>query len=287
MAEPRPWSHERRDVRASFERAAASYDAAAVLQHEVGRRLLERLEWMRLAPQRVADLGCGTGRQTAGLRTRYPQAEVVALDLAEGMLGVARRAQASADAAQWVCGDLNALPFADCSADLLFSNLALQWCLDPVATFAELRRVLRPGGLLLFSTFGPDTLGELRASWSEVDGRNHVNAFFDLHDLGDALVRARLADPVMDCERITLTYPDVVALMRDLKAIGAHNVTAGRPRGLTGRRALATLAEAYATFRHDDGRLPATYEVVYGHAWRSPADTGEAVVPASTLRRRP
>ena len=263
MAEPRPWSHERRDVRASFERAAASYDAAAVLQHEVGRRLLERLEWMRLAPQRVADLGCGTGRQTAGLRTRYPQAEVVALDLAEGMLGVARRAQASADAAQWVCGDLNA------------------------PTFAELRRVLRPGGLLLFSTFGPDTLGELRASWSEVDGRNHVNAFFDLHDLGDALVRARLADPVMDCERITLTYPDVVALMRDLKAIGAHNVTAGRPRGLTGRRALATLAEAYATFRHDDGRLPATYEVVYGHAWRSPADTGEAVVPASTLRRRP
>ncbi len=287
MAEQRPWSHARRDVRASFERAAASYDAAAVLQHEVGRRLLERLEWMRLEPLRVADLGCGTGRQTAGLRSRYPKAEVIALDLAEGMLGEARRAQPSPGMAHWVCGDLAALPFADRSADLLFSNLALQWCLDPAAVFAELRRVLRPGGLLLFSTFGPDTLGELRASWAEVDDRNHVNAFFDLHDLGDALVRARLADPVMDCEHITLTYPDVVGLMRDLKAIGAHNVTAGRPRGLTGRRALTALAEAYATFRRADGTLPATYEVVYGHAWRSPADTGEVAVPANMLRQMP
>lgn len=287
MAEPQPWSHARRDVRASFERAAANYDAAAVLQHEVGRRLLERLEWMRLAPRRITDLGCGTGRQTAGLRSRYPDAEVIALDLAEGMLDVARHNLESPQAAGWVCGDLAALPFAERSVDLLFSNLALQWCLDPAAVFAELHRVLRPGGLLLFTTFGPDTLGELRASWAEVDGRNHVNAFFDLHDLGDALVRARLADPVMDCEHITLTYPDVVALMRDLKAIGAHNVTAGRPRGLTGRRALTTLAEAYATFRRDDGTLPATYEVVYGHAWRSPADHGEVAVPAGTLQRHP
>ncbi len=287
MAEPRPWSHARDDVRASFERAAAGYDAAAVLQHEVGRRLLERLEWMRVAPRRVADLGCGTGRGTAGLQARYPEAEVVALDLAEGMLGVARHSVARSDATGWVCGDLAALPFAERSVDLLYSNLALQWCLDPAAVFAELRRVLRPGGLLLFTTFGPDTLGELRASWAEVDDRNHVNAFFDLHDLGDALVRARLADPVMDCEHITLTYPDVVALMRDLKAIGAHNVTAGRPRGLTGRRALATLADAYATFRRADGTLPATYEVIYGHAWRAPADSGEASVPASALSRRP
>ncbi len=285
MAEPRPWSHSRRDVRASFERAAASYDAAAVLQHEVGHRLLGRLEWMRLAPRTIADLGCGTGRQTAGLGARYPEAGVVALDLAEGMLREARRCDPGGNAAAWVCGDLAELPFADRSVDLLFSNLALQWCLDPGAVFAELRRVLRPGGLLLFSTFGPDTLGELRASWAEVDGRNHVNAFFDLHDLGDALVRARLADPVMDCEHLTLTYPDVVTLMRDLKAIGAHNVTAGRPRGLTGRRALATLADAYATFRRPDGTLPATYEVVYGHAWRSPADSGEATVPAAALRR--
>ena len=283
MAEPRPWSLARHDVRASFERAAATYDAAAVLQHEVGRRLLERLELMRLEPRLVADLGCGSGRQTTGLRARYPEATVIALDLAHGMVSEARRRGAGADG--WLCGDLAELPLAERSADLLFSNLALQWCLDPAAVFAGLHRVLRPGGLLLFSTFGPDTLGELRASWAEVDAGNHVNAFFDMHDLGDALVRARLADPVMDCERLTVTYPDVVDLMRDLKAIGAHNVTAGRPRGLTGRRALARLADAYATFRRADGTLPATYEVVYGHAWRAPADNGEAAVPATALRR--
>ncbi|MDX1592700.1 MAG: malonyl-ACP O-methyltransferase BioC [Gammaproteobacteria bacterium] len=285
MPEPQPWSHDRRDVRDSFDRAASSYDAAAVLQHEVGRRLLERLEWMRLEPRVAVDLGCGTGRQSAGLSERFPETRLVGLDLAPAMLAEARRRVGPGP--HWICGDLGTLPLAERSVDLLFSNLALQWCLDPAAVFAELHRVLRPGGLLLFTTFGPDTLGELRASWAEVDDRNHVNAFFDLHDLGDALLGARFADPVMDCEHITLTYPDVLGLMRDLKAIGAHNVTAGRPRGLTGRRALATLADAYATFRREDGTLPATYEVVYGHAWRAPADTGERAVPVGALRRAP
>jgi len=285
MTEVKAWAIDRRAVRASFERAAANYDAAAVLQHEVGKRLLERLEWMRLEPRLAIDLGCGTGRQIAGLRHRYPDATVLAVDLAEGMLTEARQRKMSGPEPAWLCADIAALPLAERSADLLFSNLTLQWCLDPEAVFAGLLRVLRPGGLLLFSTFGPDTLGELRASWAEVDDHNHVNAFFDLHDLGDALVRARFADPVMDCERITLTYPDVLSLMRDLKTIGAHNVTAGRPRGLTGRGALATLADAYATFRRPDGTLPATYEVIYGHAWRTPADEGETAIPAAALRR--
>jgi malonyl-CoA O-methyltransferase len=286
MSETKAWALDRRAVRASFERAATSYDAAAVLQHEVGNRLLERLDLMRLEPQLAVDLGCGTGRQTAGLRQRYPEAAVIAVDLAEGMLTEARRRDMPGPAPGWLCADVTALPLAERSADLLISNLTLQWCLDPEALFTGLLRVLRPGGLLLFSTFGPDTLGELRASWAEVDDRNHVNAFFDLHDIGDALVRAHFADPVMDCERITLTYPDVVGLMRDLKAIGAHNVTEGRPRGLTGRRALATLADAYATFRRPDGTLPATYEVVYGHAWRAPADQGESALPAAALCRQ-
>ena len=150
--------------------------------------------------------------------------------------------------------------------DLIWSNVTLQWAVDLPQTFVELQRVLRPGGLLMFSTFGPDTLKELRASYAQVDGYSHVNRFTDMHDIGDMMVRARLAEPVVDMEYITLTYATVRDLMRDLKAIGAHNVTAGRPRGLRGKSALAAVERSYETLRRD-GRLPATYEVVYGHAW--------------------
>ncbi len=143
----------------------------------------------------------------------------------------------------------------------------LQWCDDLDAVFAEVRRVLKPGGLLTFTTFGPDTLMELRRAWSSVDGYVHVNQFLDMHDIGDALVRAGLAEPVLDVERYTLTYPDAIVLMRDLKAIGAHNVTAGRPaRAHRPRSRLPRMCAAYEAYRRD-GRLPATYEVVYGAAW--------------------
>lgn len=284
-ADLKPWALDRGRVRASFEDAAASYDAAAVLQLEVGQRLLDRLDLMRIAPRTLLDLGCGTGRISARLHTRYPQATLVTADLAHAMLQAAR--DHGAPAGTLLGADAHRLPLADRSVDLLFSNLMLQWCLDLDTVFAELRRVLRPGGLLLFTTFGPDTLGELRASWAEVDDRNHVNAFFDMHDIGDLMVRARFADPVLDCERLTVTYDELHGLLRDLKAIGAHNSTVGRPRGLTGRRALRVLTDAYETFRDADGRLPATYEVVYGHAW-IPADDGSAgAVAAASLRRRP
>jgi len=283
MSDPKPWALERHRVRASFERAAAGYDAAAVLQHEIGTRLLGRLDLMRLTPGTVLDAGCGTGHATAGLAQRYPDATLLGLDLAEAMLARARSRDFGAVTPRWLSADVNALPCAAESVDLIFSNLTFQWCLDPGALFAELQRVLRPGGLLLFSTFGPDTLGELRASWAEVDGRNHVNAFFDMHDLGDAMLRAPFADPVVDCERLTVTYRELLDLLRDLKAIGAHNVTDGRPRGLTGRRALQQLTAAYETFRRADGTLPASYEVIYGHAWKAPSS--EASVPVTALRR--
>ncbi|MGD8617251.1 MAG: malonyl-[acyl-carrier protein] O-methyltransferase BioC, partial [Gammaproteobacteria bacterium] len=145
-----------------------------------------------------------------------------------------------------------------------------------------LRRVLRPGGLLLFTTLGPDTLRELRDSWAAVDGYSHVNLFLDMHDVGDRLVRARFADPVMDVERLTLTYPDVWKLMRDLKQVGAHNVTTGRPRGLMGKSHMRRLGAAYERYR-TDGVLPASYEVVHGHAW---AASDEVSVPLERLRRR-
>lgn len=261
---------DKRLVRAAFDRAASGYDAAAVLQREVGARLLERLDLVRLKPQRILDLGSGTGACTAALAKRYPKARLTALDLAPAMVRATRR-RFNPLTRRWrghgfVCGDAERLPFADASFDLIVSNLTLQWCADLERTFHGLRRALAPGGLLLFSSFGPDTLKELRAAWAAVDDAVHVNTFVDMHDVGDAMLRAALADPVMDMEMITLTYADVTALMRDLKAIGAHNVNAARPRGLTGKARLKALAGAYERFRAAD-RLPATHELLYGHAW--------------------
>jgi len=277
-------------VRRSFGRAARDYDASAVLQARVREQLLERLDLVRLEPVVVVDLGAGTGRASRALKDRYRTGEVVAVDLSEGMLGEAARRQRLLRRFRRVCADAAALPLQDGSVDLLFSNLMLQWCNDPDAVFRECRRVLRPGGLLTFTTFGPDTLVELRRAWSAADGHTHVNRFIDMHDLGDALVRAGLAEPVLDVERFTLTYETAHQLMRDLKAIGAHNSNAGRPRGLTGRSAFARMTDAYEAFRRE-GRLPATYEVVYGQAWRpsqasatsSPGQ--EVVVPLHRIGR--
>lgn len=257
-------------VRASFDRAAAHYDEAAALQAEVRNRMLERLDLVKLAPECIIDIGAGTGHGVAALARRYKKSHIIAMDLAFNMLLQTRRHNASwlpwQKTPALVCGDAERLPFADGCADLIFSNLTIQWCNDLDHTLREFRRVLKPGGLLMFTTFGPDTLKELRHSWKAVDGFNHVNTFIDMHDIGDAMMRARLTTPVMDVENFTLTYPDIQRLMRDLKTIGAHNVTAGRARGLTGKTRLRALAAAYEHYRRD-GLLPATYEVVYGHAW--------------------
>ena len=268
---------DKRQLRTSFGLAAADYDRVAVLQREVGARLLERLELIKAAPREVLDLGSGTGYIARALVARYRQARVVALDIAAPMLTEARRRSSWwRRRPQLVCGDIERLPFADGSVDMILSNLTLQWCNDLDATFVEFRRVLRPGGVLLFTSFGPDTLSELRASWAAADRFSHVNRFLDMHDVGDALVRAGLAEPVLDVERFTLTYPDVDGLVRDLKTLGAHNVTAGRPRGLTGRGRWRRMRERYEAFRAE-GLLPATYEVVYGHAW-----VGEPPAPGAT-----
>jgi malonyl-CoA O-methyltransferase len=278
-------------VRSSFSRSARRYDSVAVLQSRVREELLGRLDVIRLHPAVVLDLGAGTGHASAALKRRYRSSQVVALDLAEGMLREARRRQTLLRRFGRVCADAARLPLRGGSVDLVFSNLTLHWCNDPDAVFRECRRVLRPGGLLTFTTFGPDTLVELRRAWSAADGHTHVNRFIDMHDLGDALVRCGLAEPVMDVERITLTYPEVRDLMLDLKAMGARNANAGRPRGLTGKTALRRMVAAYETARRD-GRLPATCEVVYGQAWcpEGPAPArqspGEVVVPLARLRRK-
>ena len=283
---------DRARVRAAFDRASASYEGSARVQTEVAAELLERLELFRFAPRVVLDLGAGTGRVTGELQRRYPGALVVALDLAPGMLREAQRHQHAERPFERLCGDALRLPLCDASVDLVFSNLMLQWCEPLDAALAEVRRVLRPDGFFAFSTFGRDTLHELRSAWAEADGFNHVNHFPELHEAGDALVRAGLMEPVLDVDRIELGYPDALILMRDLKAIGAHNVTAGRSRALTGRSRLARMQAAYEAYRRD-GRLPATYEIIYGASWgaagrpATAAREGVALIAPGSIRRAP
>ena len=251
-------------VRHAFGRAAATYDAHAVLQHEVEQRLLDRLEYVEGEPARVLDVGCGPGNAALTLRRRWKAAHVVALDLALPMLRRIRPGWLHPLAR--VNADARALPLADASVDVLFSSLCMQWIDDVPALFDEFRRVLRPRGYLAISTFGPDTLHELRAAWAQVDRAPHVGRFADIARVGDALMQAGFRDPVLDAERFTLTYADAGALMRELKAIGATNADAARTRGLTGKSQWRGMLEAYESYRQD-GLLPATYEVIYAHAW--------------------
>jgi len=253
-------------ARLSFSRAAARYDEVATLQRETAQRMLERLDYIRLEPRVVLDVGAGTGEAAHALLRRYPSAQIIALDFALPMLKQTRERGDTSSAPDCLCGDAERLPLADGSVDMIFSNATLQWCNDLPGTFREFLRVLRPNGMLLFSTYGPDTLMELRASWAAVDGCSHVSPFWDMHNIGDAMLQAGLVEPVVDVDRFQLTYEDVPSLMNDLKTLGAHNVTRDRPRGLTGKGRLRAMYQAYERYRRE-GRLPASYEVVYGHAW--------------------
>jgi malonyl-CoA O-methyltransferase len=275
-------------ARRAFERAAADYDQAAVLQREIARRMEERLDYVRVDPRVVLDLGAGTGYALDALQRRYRKARVIALDFALGMLQLARRRGSMLRRPRCICADVEALPLAEGCVDLIFSNATLQWCNDLDATFRGLLRVLRPGGLLMFTTFGPDTLRELREAWAAVDGYSHVSPFLDMHDLGDALMRAHFAEPVMDAERLTVTYDTLRALMSDLKMLGTRNATRDRPRGLTSAKRLKALERAYEAHR-GNGRLPASYEVVYGHAWapRQRRIENGVAIPVDAIGRRP
>jgi malonyl-CoA O-methyltransferase len=291
------------EVRRAFDHAAASYDAHAVLQREVCDRLLERLDFMNLQPERVLDIGCGTGYGLAHLRERYASAELLALDLSPAMLNAARARLPQPNWTQralgiftpnasplthTLCADMGRLPLAANSVNLLWSSLALQWARDLEATLKGFHQVLAPGGLLIFATFGPDTLKELRTAFAAIDDAPHVNRFVDLHDIGDMLIHAGFSSPVMEMEMLTLTYADLKTLMRDLKGIGAHNAATSRKRGLLGKSAWAKLEQAYDALRLQ-GRLPATYEVIYGHAWagdKMQREDGRQVIQFNIDQRR-
>ncbi|MDT8364275.1 MAG: malonyl-ACP O-methyltransferase BioC [Nitrosomonas sp.] len=273
---------DKRWLRRSFEHAASSYDSCAVLQREVCERMLSRLIYIKHDPAFILDAGSGTGFGTRKLQAQYPKATLIPLDIAFPMHAQARTYKPeSPGLPEWlhwlsfhkrpkifpVCADIEQLPLRDACIDMIWSNLAFQWCNDLKQTFSQAHRALNPGGLLMFSTFGPDTLKELRHAFKSVDRYHHVNRFVDMHDIGDLLVHCGFSLPVMDMEYITLTYDDVKSIMRDLKSIGAHNVTHGRQRGLMGKGVWQRMTAHYETLRQQ-GKLPATYEIVYGHAWK-------------------
>lgn len=276
-------------VRRSFDAASATFDAAAAVHGEIRARLIERLDVVKLAPAVIVDLGAGTGHGSRALRDRYARARVVAVDLSTRMLQRAAKQERLFRRFDRVASDAHRLALKNGAADMVFSNLMLQWCADPDGVFAETRRVLKPGGLLTFTCLGPDSLRELRSIWSGLDGHTHVHRFLDMHDVGDALMRAGFSEPVMDTQRLTVTYKSLDALLRELRESGSASAAQGRRRGLVGRKTWWRLCEEYEQWRRD-GVLPVTLEVVYGHAWameRKPrGQHGEIRVPVAEVRSR-
>ena len=255
-------------VRQAFNNAAKDYEEHALLQKTVVDRLIESFDQIKINPTVILDLGSGLGYGARQLKQQFKKAHIFQADISEEMLRGARRNKSkffSKD--HFFCANAEQIALADESVDLVFSSLMLQWSNDPDLVFNEIHRVLKPNGVFVFTTFGPDTLKELRESWQQVDNSIHVNAFTDMHDIGDALIRNRLDAPVLSIENIVLTYDDCKQLMRDLKSIGAHNVNQGRRKTLTGKDRLQKVIQHYETFRVNH-KLPATYEVIYGHAWK-------------------
>jgi len=280
-------------VSQSFSQAASQYEQHAFIQQKIAEYLVERLDFIKITPNTILDIGCGAGRMSRQLNRRYPDAMVYGLDIAHQMVCESQQNAPKpwlwhAPKLSYLCADAEQLPIADKSMDLVISNLTLQWC-DAKTVFAEIARILKPDGVFLFSTLGPDTLSELRQSWAAVDEYSHVNFFLDMHDLGDALYQSGLKNPVMDVDWLNFKYDSVRDIMKGLKAIGAHNITSQRPQGLMGKQKLKDMTAAYETRRTEKG-LPVTYEVVYGHALGqvTPSQTtqdGEVTISIDQIKR--
>jgi malonyl-CoA O-methyltransferase len=275
-----------RRVARRFRRAARTLASADFLYAEIRTRLLERLQFIQLQPTIVVDLGAGTAAGATALAARFPAAQVTAIDLVPELLR-----SGGTGAALPVCADAARLPLAGNSADLVFASLLLPWC-DPLQpVLAETRRVLRFPGLFSFATFGAGTLRELRQAWAAADQFVHVHDYPDMHDLGDMLVATGFAEPVVECETLTITYPDVARLAGELQAMGASSLSAARNQGLTGRGTWARMRAAYESRRGEDGRITATVEVIYGQAWvpdpagRRQAGNKEFAIPVGRIRR--
>lgn len=283
---PQDFEIDRRLARQRFSKRAESVDNADFLAREVSRRMAERLDYIRIAPQRILDLGCGTGRDMPTLAERYPQAERIGIDFAAPVLhraaaqsGFLQRLFKGKHMPRLICADAESLPLPRACVQMVWSNLMLNWLHEPMPALREMHRVLAVDGLLMFSTLGPDTLRELRAALP-TESSERVHRFIDMHDIGDCLLQAGFAEPVMDMEVITLTYADLDALLHELQQAGATNAATSRPRGLSGKSSWLRGRQAYERLRKE-GRLPATFEIVYGHAWKTAPkklEDGRAVI---------
>lgn len=272
-----------------YSRAAKSYDNANYLQREISDRVINRLQFVKVQPQWVLDLGCGTGNSVKSLKDTYKEANVIGLDVAFSMVEQAKNKQDLQQAKKYICADAYLLPIASNSLDLVFSNFVLHWCDDLSLVFQELFRVLKPGGLLIFATVGPDSLKELKQSWKAIDNHSHVRDFLDMHDVGDKLMQARFYDPVIDMELVTLEYDNILSLLRDVQSWGSHNVTPEQKKGFTTPGQIKRLEKAYQQFQTNE-HLPVTFEIIYGLAWKpdnntsAKVDAAEVVVPFPSVK---
>ena len=260
-------------IKRQFEASASNYDNAAILQREVCDRLISRLDYMQIAPQRILDLGSGTGYLTRALKNKYPKADIIGLDIAFNMAQTAKSKNGWFKKIHYTNADCQHLPFKSLCFDLILSANTLQWCENIEYALQECQRILKPSGLFLFSSFGPDTLKELKLSWAAADALPHVNSFLDMHDYGDMLLHHQFDEPVMDVEYLTIEYEHPKQLLKDLKMLGANNVHPERRKTLTGKSKLLKVIETYEQFKRENNSYPATYEIVYGHALKPKRQT--------------
>jgi malonyl-CoA O-methyltransferase len=277
------------EISKAFNKCASEYELAAKVQQEIGKRLFERLHYLKIAPKRILDLGCGSGLFSRELSLMFPKAQIFGLDLAQSMLIEARKKQSWRHKWSLVAADMKNMPFAMGSFDLVFANQVIHWASPLEQVFRELNRVMNVNGCLMFTTLGPDTFKELKAAWSGVNQHAHVNQFIDMHDIGDCLMAEHFLDPVMDMELLSVHYETLPKLLKSLKSQGVRNINPARHQGLTGRNSWLQFEKNYAAMHAEQGKYVLTYEVVYGHAWKGEQrkiDKGiETLIPISQIRR--
>ncbi|MBL7480246.1 malonyl-ACP O-methyltransferase BioC [Legionella bononiensis] len=276
------------EISKAFSKHAEEYERAAKVQQEIGERLFERLHYLKIAPQRILDLGCGPGSFSRELSLFYPKAQIIGLDLVPGMLALARKKQTWRRKWSLVAADMQHMPFATGMFDLVFTNQVIHWANPMAQVFREINRVMNVNGCLMFTTLGPDTFKELKMAWSGANHYAHVNEFSDMHDIGDSLMAEHFLDPVMDMELLSVHYETLPKLISALRAQGVRNINPERNHGLTGRTAWQQFEKNYSGLIADNGKYPLTYEVVYGHAWKGEqrkTDKGiETIIPVSQIR---
>lgn len=256
------------EISKAFTTQAENYERSAKVQIEVGERLLERLSLIKLRPVRILDLGCGTGLFSHKLSKMYPKSVVVSVDISMGMLQETKKKQSWFKKWPLVNANMQNLPFANQTFDLIFANQVIHWSSSLGALFRELNRIMNANGCLMFSTLGPDTFIEIKNSWKNTDCYSHVNHFEDMHDVGDLLMHEKFQDPVMDMEMLSILYPSVQDVLHSLKSQGVKNIHSQRAKGLMGKSSWNTFLNNYSQLQTECGKIPLSYEILYGHAWK-------------------